>query len=75
MQGNRLLREWRAASGLSQADMARSLGVSQPTYWAWEREDAIPKIEQGLAIERVTEGSVPVVSWARPDDVTEGAAP
>jgi hypothetical protein len=53
--------------------MARSLGVSQPTYWAWEREGAIPKIEQGLAIERVTEGSVPVVSWARPDDVTEAS--
>ncbi len=37
-----LLRE---KSGLSQAEVARSIGVSKPSYWAWEKGNAKPKEE------------------------------
>lgn len=61
--GSKLLSEWRAKSALSQTEAATRFGVSQPGYWAWER-GAVPKIEQGLHIEKVTSGAVPLASWA-----------
>jgi transcriptional regulator with XRE-family HTH domain len=64
MLGTRLLAEWRTKSGLSQAEAAGRFGVSQPTYWAWEKDGAVPKIEQGLLIEKVTKGEVPMRAWA-----------
>lgn len=74
MLGSKLLAEWRTKSGLSQAEAAVRFGVSQPTYWAWEKDGAAPKIEQGLVIERVTECAVPITSWASSES-PEGATP
>ena len=41
---NNLIR-LREKSGLSQAEVARSIGVSKPSYWAWEKGNAKPKEE------------------------------
>lgn len=49
--------------GYSQAEVARKIGVSKPTYWAWEKGNAKPKPESlkkladlyGLAVEKLTE--------------------
>ena len=35
----------REQSGFSQAAVARKIGVSKPTYWAWEKGNAKPKAE------------------------------
>ncbi|MFZ2348176.1 aminotransferase class I/II-fold pyridoxal phosphate-dependent enzyme [Lactococcus chungangensis] len=35
----------REKSGFSQAEVARKIGVSKPTYWAWEKGNAKPKAE------------------------------
>ena len=35
----------REQSGFSQAEVARKIGVSKPTYWAWEKGNAKPKAE------------------------------
>lgn len=48
--------------GYSQAEVARKIGVSKPTYWAWEKGNAKPKPESlkkladlyGLAVEKLT---------------------
>ena len=35
----------REQSGFSQAEVARKIGVSKPTYWAWEKGNAKPTAE------------------------------
>ena len=48
---NKLI-ELREKSGFSQAEVARKIGVSKPSYWAWEKGNAKPKEEslQKLAV-------------------------
>lgn len=41
---NNLIR-LREKAGLSQAEVARIIGVSKPSYWAWEKGNAKPKEE------------------------------
>lgn len=41
---NNLIR-LREQSGLSQAEVSRNIGVSKPSYWAWEKGNARPKEE------------------------------
>ena len=36
--------------GFSQADMAKAIHVSQPSYWAYEHGESIPKPEKAKAI-------------------------
>lgn len=53
----------REQSGFSQAEVARKIGVSKPTYWAWEKGNAKPKAESlkklanlyAVALEELTE--------------------
>jgi transcriptional regulator with XRE-family HTH domain len=78
--GSKLLSEWRAKAKLSQTDASGRFGVSQPGYRAWER-GTVPKVEQALHIEKVTQGAVPVASWGvafsaqdSSTDTAEGAA-
>lgn len=40
------LRSLREAAGLSQREMARRLGISQPSYLMWERHNVALKAEQ-----------------------------
>lgn len=66
MTAPELLRQWRETRQprISQQDAADSIGVRQATWSAWEGGRAKPQVEQAIAIERLTSGEVPVVSWA-----------
>lgn len=58
-----LLKEWRAAKGLSQEAAAALVGVRQPTWSDWEHARKRPQIEQALKIAEVTDGAVAVEAW------------
>ena len=51
------MREWlikaRNDKGLSQAEMCRRLGVSQPTYWEYEHGQSTPRPPIALKIGRL----------------------
>lgn len=47
------IKEIRQSAGLSQTDVARELGVSQPTVSGWEREESAPGFDDVAAIERI----------------------
>lgn len=48
------MRQWlitaRKEKGFSQADMAKAIHVSQPSYWAYEHGESVPKPEKAKAI-------------------------
>ena len=52
------LRIWRVAQGLSQAEIAQKLGVTQVTISKWERGEAIPHTRSATMIEKISNGTV-----------------
>lgn len=62
-EGHGRLKEWRAAKGLSQAEMAKRLGVSQPLIAEWEKGPRRPGLETAVAMETTTDGAVVVEAW------------
>lgn len=67
--GPKLLRRWRAANGVSQADVAARLvpAITQPAVTRWERADVErPSLAAAVQIERMTGGAVPATSWGYP---------
>ena len=64
-EGHRLLREFLAAAGKSQRDLARGVKRSDPVISAWVTGKNRPDIESAFALERFTGGAVPVVAWSR----------
>lgn len=58
------MRQWlitaRKKKGFSQADMAKAINVSQPSYWAYEHGESNPKPEKAKAI-----GALLGVPWVK----------
>ena len=63
--GRTLLKKWRTAAGLSQAELAEKVGTDQSVISRLETgaRGAVPELEIAYAIERVTGGAVPASSW------------
>jgi transcriptional regulator with XRE-family HTH domain len=64
------LARWRETAGLSQKEVSKQLGVSQSAYCGWENGTQ-PQIHYALAIEKLTDGSVPVTAWKRKKKVKQ----
>ena len=47
------LKRWRADSGLTQADLARTMGVTQQTVSDWERDLGLPHRSRAVDLERI----------------------
>jgi transcriptional regulator with XRE-family HTH domain len=60
------LSEWMYREGVTQAQMASRLGVSQMVVSKWLRGEATPQIRNALLITKETKGAVPVEAWAQP---------
>ena len=59
----KLLKEWRKATGTSQAACAKLVGVSQPSLNMWETGLRMPQIEHAFRLQEVTHGAVPAEAW------------
>lgn len=57
-----------SSSGITQEDFAASIGVTQATVsrLASKKHKMKPGLELAVAIERATDGAVPVTSWVAP---------
>lgn len=62
------LRNWRVSSGISQAEAARRVDVSQPIWSEWESGSREPRLVNARAIEAVTGGVVLVAMWPKHRD-------
>ncbi len=72
MHGSVLLKGWREAREQTQKEGAKSLGVSQGALSEYENGKA-PRLDVALKLARLTSGAVPVESWERLEEATEGA--
>tara|TARA_R100001440_G_scaffold19788_1_gene33356 strand:+ start:3081 stop:3323 length:243 start_codon:yes stop_codon:yes gene_type:complete len=48
---------------VSQASLAKRIGVSQPTLSRYISGDVLPNVVTALEIQKVTQGEVPVEAW------------
>jgi|TARA_B100001057_G_scaffold499887_1_gene612342 transcriptional regulator with XRE-family HTH domain len=48
---------------VSQASLAKRIGVSQPTLSRYISGDVLPNVVTALEIQKVTQGDVPVEAW------------
>jgi len=55
--------EYMITKELSQASLAKRIGVSQPTLSRYISGDVIPNVVTALEIQKVTKGDVPVEAW------------
>lgn len=60
------MREWRITQGLSQAALAKQLGVSQPTVCALEGDKAILGELAAIQLQRLTGGAVKAADCVHP---------
>jgi len=61
MTGPERLRSWRAAEGLTTAQAAERLGVSEDTVYAWLSGAKVPSLPGAVVALRVA--GIPVESW------------
>jgi transcriptional regulator with XRE-family HTH domain len=73
MHGSKLLAKWRKQEGKSQTLCAEAVGVRQVTWSEWEAGKKNPQIASAVAIEKLTDGAVPVLSWIADRDAMEAA--
>lgn len=66
MKTAKWIRERRAAAGLTQADLARKVGVSQPMISLWERGQSEPPDDVRRKLGKVLDGTKPAVKKAPP---------
>lgn len=64
MPGERL-RAWRKKDGRSQTACAEAIGTTQSAWASWERDESFPEVDYVDAVERLTDGYVRVVDWAK----------
>lgn len=57
------LRKWRIAKGMSRRALAAELHTSVPSICDWENGKKNPSLRFALAIEKLTGGTVPAISW------------
>lgn len=62
-EGPERLREWLAAQGISQAELARRLGVTPGAVGHWCSGRSHPSLALAVTLADITSGSVPVRSW------------
>lgn len=58
-----ILRTYRQTAGVSQVELAKSLGVDQSTVAKIESGKRRPSYDLMVLIEQATNGSVPLASW------------
>lgn len=59
------LREWRVARGLSQAQLAGELQITQGTLSRIETGSALPDLLVALRVARMTKQLLPVEAWEK----------
>ena len=64
----KMLRESRISAGLSQADLAQKINVTQATISNWERGKGLPTDQQTKDLEKIldlksTDGASPLAAW------------
>jgi transcriptional regulator with XRE-family HTH domain len=57
------LSDWCDRKGLSQADLARALGVSRAAVCEWLSGKKMPELANALAIEKLTKRAVRASEW------------
>ncbi len=55
--------EYMITKEVSQASLAKRIGVSQPTLSRYISGDVLPNVVTALEIQKVTQGDVPVEAW------------
>jgi transcriptional regulator with XRE-family HTH domain len=66
------LRRWRQDAGLTQADLADSLGLTQQTVSDWERDVGLPHRSRAIDLERVLGLEPRTVVLAIHDEIDPG---
>src|SRR5512133_320545 len=66
MTGIEMLEQYRLKAGISRAGLARRLGVTDQIVYYWFKGERSPGRASIGAIERVTNGAVPVSVWFEP---------
>jgi len=61
-----LLREWREASGFTQAALAKMLDTKQGCVCAYETSNRLPELRIAVRLDELSEGAVPVREAFRP---------
>lgn len=69
-----LLREWRSKTGLTTREAAALIGISNTSYWNYERGVADPRASTIAAVERATGGHVSAASWIEAEPESPEAA-
>lgn len=64
MTGPDQLKAWRVNNNLTQKQAAERASMSQSIWSDYENGRKQPGIDQGLRLEQVTGGAVPLASWA-----------
>lgn len=59
----RVFDAWLERSGVSQSDVARSLGATRQLVSLWRKGKVIPGLYYALAIEAMSGGEVEATSW------------
>lgn len=59
------LHDWLAKTGTTQLEFSEKSGIPQPLVSRYASGKGRPHLENALAIERATDGKVPVESWAK----------
>ena len=55
--------EYMITKEVSQASLAKRIGVSQPTLSRYISGDVLPNVVTALEIQKATQGDVPVEAW------------
>lgn len=55
--------EYMITKEVSQASLAKRIGVSQPTLSRYISGDVLPNVVTALEIQKATQGEVPVEAW------------
>src|SRR5579859_947178 len=58
------LKRWREAAGYSQEQLADLLESDQASISRWERGLSLPSIRAAILLARLSQGDIPVESWA-----------
>jgi transcriptional regulator with XRE-family HTH domain len=59
------LHDWLEKTGTTQLEFSEKSGIPQPLVSRYASGKSRPHVENALAIERATDGKVPVESWAK----------
>lgn len=65
-KGNLLLKMWLKDNGLLQKDLADMLLTTYPMVNRWIGGYNCPRLQTAATIEKITQGYVPIGSWAQP---------